>query len=86
MSALESMQTRKQSLVESLTNVAVGYIVAVLSQLAVFPLFGITVSISDNLLIGLYFTVISLVRGYLIRRYFNKQHKGVNNENGYCSR
>ena len=68
------MQTRKQSLVESLTNVAVGYIVAVLSQLAVFPLFGITVSISDNLLIGLYFTVISLVRGYLIRRYFNNRN------------
>ena len=74
------MQTRKQSLVESLTNVAVGYIIAVLSQLAVFPLFGITVSISDNLLIGLYFTVISLVRGYLLRRYFNKQLKGVSNE------
>ena len=41
-------------------------------------LFNIYISIQDNLLIGLYFTIISLIRSYLIRRFFNKR---VNNEN-----
>jgi hypothetical protein len=57
--------------VESCANVAIGYGVAILSQLAVFPLFGIKVALTDNLLIGAFFTVISLVRSYVVRRLFN---------------
>ena len=67
------MQTRTQSLIESATNILIGYIVAVLSQVAIFPLFSINIPLSDNLLIGAYFTVISLVRSYVVRRYFNKK-------------
>ena len=67
------MQTKTQSLIESITNIAIGYSVAVISQLAVFPLFNINVTIQDNLMIGLYFTAISLVRSYVVRRYFNKR-------------
>ena len=67
------MQTKTQSLIESITNIAIGYSVAVISQLAVFPLFNIDVTIQDNLMIGLYFTAISLVRSYVVRRYFNKR-------------
>lgn len=67
------MQTKLQSLLESVTNILIGYIVAVLSQVAIFPLFSINIPLSDNLLIGAYFTVISLVRSYVVRRYFNKK-------------
>ena len=67
------MQTKIQSFIESLTNIAIGYSVAIVSQWVVFPIFDINVSIADNLLIGLYFTAISLTRSYLIRRYFNKK-------------
>ena len=67
------MQTKKQSLLESLTNVLIGYSTAFVSQLLIFPLFSIDVTIGDNLLIGLYFTLISLVRSYVVRRYFNKK-------------
>ena len=67
------MQTKKQSLIESLTNVLIGYSTAFVSQLLIFPLFSIDVTIGDNLLIGLYFTLISLVRSYVVRRYFNKK-------------
>ena len=67
------MQTRKQSFVESLVNILIGYFTALFSQILVFPLFNIYISIYDNLLIGFYFTVISLVRSYLVRRYFNKK-------------
>ena len=69
------MQTKLQSLIESITNILIGYIVAIASQLAVFPLFGINIPLSDNLLIGFWFTVISLVRSYAVRRYFNWRHK-----------
>jgi len=67
------MQTKYQSLIESLTNILIGYLTALLSQVLIFPLFDIYVTFQDNLLIGLYFTVISLIRSYLIRRYFNKK-------------
>ncbi len=66
------MQTRRQSLVESLTNIAIGYTTNVVANMVIFPIFGIDTTISDNLLIGLCFTVVSLTRTYIIRRYFNK--------------
>ena len=69
------MQTKKQSLIESFINVLIGYLTALLSQVLIFPLFDIDVSFQDNLLIGLYFTIISLIRSYLVRRYFNKRIK-----------
>jgi len=46
--------------------------VAVATQMAVFPLFGlaVTVTVTENLLIGLIFTVVSIVRSYALRRGF----------------
>ena len=67
------MQTKTQSLIESCINILIGYFVSLLSQIAIFPLFDIYVTLQDNLLIGLYFTIISLARSYLLRRYFNKK-------------
>ena len=67
------MQTKYQSLIESLTNILIGYLTALLSQVLIFPLFDINVTFQDNLLIGLYFTIISLIRSYFVRRYFNKR-------------
>lgn len=67
------MQTRLHSLIESVTNVAIGYGVAVASQLAVFPMFGIHVPLADNLAIGAWFTAISIARSYLVRRWFTRR-------------
>lgn len=61
-------------MVEAVTNVAVGYGVAVATQMAVFPLFGVRLPVSDNLLIGILFTAVSLVRSYALRRLFNRLH------------
>jgi hypothetical protein len=58
------------SFVESVANVVVGYLVAVAAQILVFPLFGFHATLSDNLLIGLIFTGVSLVRSFLLRRAF----------------
>lgn len=64
-------QSRLESLIEAGMNVAIGYGVALLSQLAIFPMFGIYVPFSTNLWIGAWFTAISLARSYIIRRWFN---------------
>ena len=69
------MQTKLQSLTESITNILIGYLIALMSQLLIFPMFDIILPLSDNLLIGLYFTMISLIRSYVLRRYFNKRAK-----------
>ncbi len=65
------MQTRTQSAIEAVANVLVGYLVALASQLLVFPMFGIHIPFTSNLAIGAWFTVISLVRSYVLRRWFN---------------
>ena len=63
-------QSRWMSLLEAVTNVLVGYGVAVATQWAVFPLFGLHATLQENLAIGLIFTAVSLVRSYLLRRAF----------------
>jgi len=65
-------QSKRASFIESIINVLIGYFVALASQLLIFPLFDINIPLSDNLLIGLWFTVISIVRSYVIRRWFNR--------------
>lgn len=65
-------QSKLQSLNEASLNVAIGFAVAVLSQVVVFPLVGIHgVSLMTNVHIACYFTVISIVRSYAVRRWFN---------------
>lgn len=69
-------QTRLSSFIESLMNIAIGYGVALISQIVIFPMVGIHVGLKTNLWIGLWFTLISLVRSYIIRRWFNARlHK-----------
>ncbi len=67
------MQSKWHSVVESMSNVAVGYGVALASQIIIFPFYDIDISLQDNIAIGVWFTLISLVRSYVIRRYFTKR-------------
>lgn len=71
-------QTKLSSFIESVINILIGYGVALISQIILFPLFDINISIQTNLWIGAWFTLISLVRSYVIRRWFNaKLHKAA---------
>lgn len=63
-------QSRIMSLVESLTNVVVGYGIAVATQILVFPLFGLSTSLVENMAMGAIFTVVSIARSYTLRRIF----------------
>lgn len=66
-----SGQSHRHSVLESVVNVCVGYGVAVGAQYVIFPLFDIHATHSDHLMIGAFFTVVSLVRSYCLRRVFN---------------
>lgn len=65
-------QTRIMSAIEAVANVVLGYGVAVGTQVAVFPLFGLSATLRQNMAMGLIFTAVSLVRSYALRRVFNK--------------
>lgn len=65
------MQTKLGSFVESWANIAIGFTINYFANLAILPLFGLMVTASDAFGIGVIFTVISLVRSYVIRRWFN---------------
>lgn len=63
-------QSHTMSLVEAVANVIVGYMLAIATQIVVFPWFGIKTGFSEHLTIGLAFVGVSLLRGYLLRRLF----------------
>ena len=63
-------QSRLMSLAESVTNVVIGYVLGIATQIVVFPWFGIETGLGEHLTIGLAFVGISLARGFLLRRLF----------------
>lgn len=66
-----SGQSRKASLAEAISNIAVGFGVALVTQLVVFPWFGLHPKLEENMIIGSIFTAVSLVRSYCLRRLYN---------------
>ena len=65
-------QSRVMSLVESVANVFVGYALAVITQILIFPVFGLHMTLAQNLKMGAVFTVVSLARSYVLRRVFER--------------
>jgi hypothetical protein len=67
-------QSKMHSLIEALVNVAVGYGIAVAAQIIVFPIFGVHISLRQNIEIGFIMTAVSIARSYTLRRVFNRWH------------
>ena len=63
-------QTRIMSLVEATTNAIVGYVLAIATQIVVFPWFGLEAALGEHLTIGMAFVGVSTARSYLLRRLF----------------
>lgn len=63
-------QSRRHSFLESTANTTVGYFVNLGVQMVVFPLFGMHISLAENVGIGAIFTVVSIARGYILRRIY----------------
>lgn len=67
-------QSKLMSMLETCLNTAIGFVIAILAQVFVFPLFGFSPPLSTNFKIALIFTVISIVRGFVLRRMFEFLH------------
>ena len=63
-------QSRLMSMVEAITNVVVGYGVAVVTQILIFPGFGLQTTFGENRAMGGIFTIVSLLRSFALRRCF----------------
>jgi len=63
-------QSCLMSLVESVANVIVGYGVAVMTQILIFPIFGLHTTLAQNLKMGAIFTIVSIARSFGLRRVF----------------
>ena len=65
-------QTKLGSLYEALINVLIGFCINYVMNLVILGwIMGLPITLLDNLWIGLMFTVVSVARSYVIRRYFN---------------
>lgn len=74
------MQSRLMSLVEAIANVVVGYSVAVLTQILIFPVFGLRTTLAQNLTMGALFTLVSIARSFTLRRLF--EHVRIHRKRG----
>lgn len=66
------MQSKIGSFIESLINILIGFGIALGSQMLIFPLYGVHLPVHDNIMITVWFTLISIVRSYTLRRVFNR--------------
>jgi hypothetical protein len=72
------MQTKSMSLIEQICNVGSGFIISLLVwQYIICPIWHIERGSGDGVQITLVFTVVSVVRGYLWRRIFNRGYPKV---------
>ena len=65
------MQSKMDSLIETLTNVGIGWFISFIANMLVLPLFGYNINLTDGVLISIIFTIISIIRGYVVRRWFS---------------
>lgn len=65
-------QSRRMSLVETVASIAIGFTVSLVLTALVLPAHGFEVTFAQNLQITAAFTVASIIRGYLVRRAFNR--------------
>ena len=66
-------QTRLGSFIEACINVLIGFAINFVANLVILPLIGFHITVSQNLFIGVLYTVISVARSYCVRRWFNNR-------------
>lgn len=65
-------QTKLGSFIEAWVNVFIGFWINFAANLVILPMFGFEgLTLSTNFYIGLAYTVVSVARSYVIRRWFN---------------
>jgi len=65
-------QKKKHSFIEALAGTVIGLLTSFIIQVVIYPLLNIPVTIGQNIIITTVFFAVSVIRGYLVRRLFNK--------------
>ena len=66
------MQSKLDSFIEAWLNVLIGFGISVLANFVIFPLVGIGASTTQIITVGIFMTLVSVARSYLVRRFANK--------------
>ena len=67
------MQSKIDSLIEAVISTFIGFVIAFISQLIFFPIVGIEATLGQNFILTILFTLVSIIRTYIVRRFFNKK-------------
>ena len=71
------MQSKRESMIESLTSTTIGIIIGIVLNLTILPIFDYNITVVDSLWISVIFTIVSIIRSYVIRRFFNSKEEKV---------
>lgn len=70
-----SQQSRLGSVAEAIASTAVGFVLSTALGFVVYPAFGYAFTLAENIGITAIYTVVSILRGYAVRRWFNRRHR-----------
>ncbi len=68
-------QTRRQSMIEAWTNICIGFSINLVANYFFLPLVGASFTLTENFMLGWIYTAISIIRQYVIRRFYNRRHR-----------
>lgn len=72
-------QSKLESFTEAITNTLIGFGINYMANLVIIPLvFHIELNLTQNFIAGLFFTVVSVIRSYALRRFFNSHVNWIN--------
>lgn len=63
-------QSKIGSLIEACIGTAIGFVVSMALSLIVYPMHGHAFTLAENVSIAIVFTVASVIRSYVVRRWF----------------
>lgn len=67
----EGPQSRRASIIEAWTNIVIGFSVNYAVNFLLLPMVGAQLTLANNFWLGWIYTAVSILRQYVIRRYFN---------------
>ena len=65
-------QTKTHSILESITNTGIGVLITLIFSPIIYSMVGMKYTYSQLGMATILFTILSIIRGYIVRRFFNK--------------
>lgn len=66
-------QTKKYSMLESITNTGIGLLTTLIFSPVIYSMIGMEYTYKQLGMATVLFTILSIIRGYIVRRWFNKK-------------